>query len=162
MQQQEIESDLAHATDLFGAVGIGAGSGGTQRTKPIAIVDPKDPTRSINLADMDIFRPTTKAQFDQLRETLVPLLTANKSKGNYVMFLQEFTRALVKDLESEKIRTISSKMTTLANEKQKEEKEAQKSGKKKGKGKVGLAAASAKVVDAKDTTNYDDAAYDDL
>jgi translation initiation factor 3 subunit J len=112
---------------------------------------------------MQIFKPTTKANFDQLRDVLVPLLTANKKKPHYSLFLQDFTRELTKDLSSEQIRTVSSKLTALANEKQKEEKAAEKGGKKKGKaaGKVGLAGAT-KVADKQDTTNYGDNDYDDL
>ncbi|TGZ85700.1 translation initiation factor eIF3 subunit [Ascodesmis nigricans] len=163
VEAQQVESDLAHAEDLFGNVGIGAGSGGTQRTKPIAIVDPTDPTRSIDLAAMQIFKPTTKANFDQLRDVLVPLLTANKKKPHYAIFLQDFTRAIAKDLSSEQIRKVASNLTALSNEKQKEEKAAEKGGKKKGKaaGKVALVGAT-KTADKHDTTNYADSNYDDF
>ncbi|KAI5795195.1 eukaryotic translation initiation factor 3 subunit J [Geopyxis carbonaria] len=156
-----IESDMMHAEDLFGAVGIGAGSGGT-RSKPIAIVDPKDPGRSIDLSAMQIFKPTNKATFDQLRDVLVPLLTANVKKPHYSMFLQEFTRAITKDLSSEQIRLVASKLTTLSNEKQKEEKDAQKGGKKKKAAPKAKLANAGKEAATHDTTNYNDAGYDDM
>lgn len=164
MQAREIEADLAHAEDLFGAVGIGAGAGTSGRgKKPVAIIDPKDPTKSIDLATLAVFKPVTKANFDQLRETLVPLLAVNTKKPHYNTFLQDTMRALAKELPSEQIRLLASKLTTLANEKQKEEKDAAKGGKKKGGAatkKAGLAGAG-KEIDRVDTKSYDDA-YDDF
>jgi translation initiation factor 3 subunit J len=162
MQQKELEADMAHAEDLFGAVGIGAGSGMSGRTnKPVAIIDPKDPSRSIDLAQMAIFKPTTKTQFDALRDVLVPIIAANAKKPHYNTFLQEFSRALAKELPSEQIRLVASKLTTLSNEKQKEEKEAQKGGKKKAAPKKAALSSAGKAMDVADTKSYDDV-YDDL
>jgi translation initiation factor 3 subunit J len=160
-KERQEAADLAHAADLFGAVGVGAGSGGTGRAKPIAITDPNDPTRKIDLGAMQIFKPSTKDDFTQLQDVLVPLLTANVKKPHYAMFLQEFVRQLAKDMSSENIRTVASKLTTLSNEKQKEEKAAEKGGKKKGGAakKTALAAAG-KEADRVDTKAYDN--YDDL
>lgn len=162
IQAREIEADLKHAEDLFGAVGIGAGAGTSGRsTKPVAIVDPKDPSRSIDLAGLPIFKPTTKSQFDALSDVLVPIIAANTKKPHYSTFMQEFTRALAKEMPSDQIRLVASKITTLANEKQKEEKEAQKGGKKKaGAKKVALSSAG-KAADVADTKSYDDV-YDDF
>jgi translation initiation factor 3 subunit J len=162
MQEHEIKADLAHAEDLFGSVGIGAGSGTSGRTnKPVAIIDPKDPMRSIDLASMSIFKPTTKSQFDALREVLVPIIIENTKKPHYNAFLQDFTRALAKELSSDQVRLVASKLTTLSNEKQKEEREAQKGGKKKAGPKKTALSSAGKAMDGADTKSYDDV-YDDL
>jgi len=158
IQARELEADLAHAEDLFGAVGIGAGSGREQ--KKAAIVDPKDPTKAIDLATLDVFRPATKAQFDSLRQVLVPLVGQNVKKAHYSGFLQELVKGFAKDMTSEQIRLVASKLTVVANEKQKEEKDAQKGGKKKAAPKKAGLAAAGKVMDTFDTRSYEDA-YDD-
>ncbi|KAI5819466.1 eukaryotic translation initiation factor 3 subunit J [Pyronema omphalodes] len=160
MQAREVEADLAHAEDLFGAVGIGAGAGTSGRGKPIAIVDPKDPTKSIDLGSFAFFNPTTKSQFDQLREVMVPLLTKHTKKPHYNLFMQEFARGLCKEMSSDQIKLVASKLTTLSNEKQKEEKEAQKGGKKKTAPKKAALAAAGKSDDKAETQAYDN--YDDF
>lgn len=126
-------------------------------------MDPGDSTKVIDISTLSLFKPVTKANFDLLRETLVPLLAAHTKKPHYNSFLQEFTRALAKEMPSEQIKLVASKLTTLANEKQKEEKDAAKGGKKKGAAaakKVGLA-NSGKDMDRVDTRTYDDNYYDD-
>jgi translation initiation factor 3 subunit J len=157
MQARELEADFAHAEDLFGAVGIGAGSG--REPKKAAIVDPKDPTKAIDLASLGIFRPAAKGQFDTLREVLVPLVSQNVKKAHYSGFLQELVKGFAKDMTSDQIRLVSSKLTILANEKQKEEKDAQKGGKKKAVPKKAGLAAAGKSMGEVDTRSYDD--YDD-
>ncbi|KAH8147447.1 uncharacterized protein LAJ45_08603 [Morchella importuna] len=160
-RRRQEESDMSHAIDLFGAVGIGAGSGIGNREKKISLTDPNDPTKNIDLGSLLIFNPTTKDAFLKLREVLVPLLTANTKKAHYPLFLQEFARQLSKDMPSEQIRKVASGLTTLANEKQKEEKAADKGGKKKTVKKTALAAAG-KEMDKFDTTDYRaDNTYDD-
>ena len=158
MQEREIAADLGHAEDLFGAVGIGAGSG---RGKAVAVVDPKDPTRAVDLAAMAIFKPTNKTQFDALRKMLVPILVVNAKKPHYNTFVQEFSRALAKDMTSENIRLVASKLAVLANEKQKEEKDVAAGKKKTAPKKVGLAKFG-KGADSYDTRSYDRYDYDDL
>lgn len=161
-QQRQIDADLNHAADLFGDVGIGAGSGTSDRKKPLSVVaDPADPTRTIDLSALPLFAPTTKDGFTKLREVLVPLLTQNTKKGNYPLFIQEFARLLCKDMSSENVRKAASGLTTLANEKQKEEKESQKKGTKKKAAPKAALVGTAKDVDRIDTTNYDQT-YDDL
>lgn len=147
---------MKHAEDLFGSVGIGAGSG---REKKIGVVDAKDPSKSIDLGSLELFNPNTKAGFEKLREVLVPLFGANVKKPHYAMFLQDFVRGIAKDLPSEQIRKVASGLTTLSNEKQKEEKAAQQTGKKKKAApKVALGGAGKET--SIDTTSYDND-YDD-
>jgi len=155
-QARELEGDMRHAEDLFGAVGIGAGSGtsGRQATQT-KIVDPKDPSKTIDLSSLDIFNPITRVDFNKLQEVLAPLLATNMKKAHYNIFLQEFTRAITKDLPSEQIKTLASKLTALSNEKQKEEKAAEKGAKKKVPKKAGLGAAG-KEMDRIDTRSYEE------
>lgn len=110
---------------------------------------------------LPIFKPNTKDGFTQLRETLVPLLTTNTKKAHYQLFLQEFVRQLSKDMPSEQIKKMASRLTTLANEKQKEEKAAEKGGKKSKAVKKTALASAGKEADKFDTTDYHEASYID-
>lgn len=123
----EKDADLKNAEDLFGDIGI---STKRSTSKPVTISDPQDSTKSVDLSSLKIFDPQSRDQFNQLRDTLVPLLAANKSKPQYITFMQEFSKAIVKDLPSEQIKKVSSTLTALSNEKMKEEKAAEKGGKK--------------------------------
>lgn len=149
---------MNHAVDLFGDIGI------TKRTaKPVAaLVNPSDPTSTVELSALPVFSPTTKDQFLKLRETLVPLLTSNAKKAHYVLFLQEFTKQISKDLPSDQIKKIASGLTTLSNEKMKEEKTLEKGGKKSkaAKSKVTLN-ASRDISSKADTSAYDDDGLDE-
>lgn len=153
LRKTEQEADLKHAEDLFGEVGIKHRS----TPKTIIVADTLDPTSSIDLSSLALFNPVGKDQFLMLRETLVPLLASNSKKGPYLLFMQEFTKQIVNDLPSSEIKKIASGLTTLSNEKMKEEKAAEKGGKKTkaAKNKATLA-ASRDVSTRADTTLYDD------
>jgi len=121
------------------------------------LLDASDPNSAIDLTTLPVFNPTTKTQFELLRNTLVPILAATSKKAHYSLFLQEFTKQLAKELPSDQIKKIASTLTTLGNEKMKEEKAAEKGGKKSKAAKtkttlagVGRTAASA------DVSTYDD------
>jgi translation initiation factor 3 subunit J len=74
-----------------------------------------------------------------------------------VIFLQEFTKQLAKDLPSDQIKKIASGLTTLSNEKLKEEKAAEKGGKKSKAQKTKVAlVASRNVSAAADVNSYED------
>lgn len=154
LRNTEQEADLKHAQDLFGSVNLSANK---DRSKPVVVADPKDPNNAVDLASFPLFNPTTKDQFLKLRETLVPILAANAKKAQYTLFMQEFTKQIVKDLPSEQIKKIASGLTTLSNEKMKEEKAAEKGGKKTkaAKSKVALVANRDASYRA-DTTSYGD------
>lgn len=153
LRKTEQEADLKHAEDLFGNIGINK-----NRSAPKAVItDPNDPSKALDISSLPLFNPTTKEQFLRLRETLVPILAANSRKAQYTLFMQEFTKQIVKELPSEQIKKIASGLSTQANEKLKEEKAAEKGGKKTkaAKSKTSLVAnrdASHKA----DTTAYDD------
>ncbi|KAI9739813.1 MAG: Translation initiation factor 3 subunit J component [Cirrosporium novae-zelandiae] len=155
LRQIELDADMKAAADLFGDVGMGPTKRST--TKPIVAADPKDPTNSINLSAMPLFNPTTKDQFTKLRETLVPILTANQAKPQYSLFLPEFTKALAKDLSSEQIKKIASNLTALSNEKMREEKAAEKGNKKSKASKTKASLVASRDISYKaDTVDYGD------
>ena len=154
LRQTEQAADLQYAEDLFGNVGINK-----NRSAPKAMVsaDAKDPSNSIDLSSLPLFNPVTKDQFLKLRETIVPLLAANSKKAQYTIFMQEFTKQIVKDMPSEQIKKIASGLTTLSNEKMKEEKAAEKGSKKSkaAKNKATLV-ASRDISSRADTLSYGD------
>ncbi|KAI1645515.1 translation initiation factor eIF3 subunit [Daldinia loculata] len=131
IRRTEKESDLKHAEDLFGDAGISLSNGRKATTVGSAVpVDPQDPTKTVDLSTLPLFNPQTKTQFETLRNTLVPILAGNHKKAHYGLFLQEFAKQLAKDLPSDQIKKVASTLTTLSNEKMKEEKAAEKGGKK--------------------------------
>lgn len=157
LRRTEQEADLKHAEDLFGNIGINK-----NRSAPKAVVatDPNDPSTAIDISSLPLFNPKTKEQFLKLRETLVPILANNSKHAQYTLFLQEFTKQIVKELPSEQIKKIASGLTTLANERMKDEKAAEKGGKKTkaAKGKATLV-ANRDTSHKADTTAYDDIGY---
>ena len=155
LRRTEQAADLKHAEDLFGAASLGPNK--DRGSKPVVVADPKHPDNAIDLAAFPLFNPNTKDQFLKLRETLVPILTSNAKKAQYTLFMQEFTKQIVKDLPSDQIKKIASGLTTLSNEKMKEEKAAEKGGKKTkaAKSKVALVANRDTIYKA-DTTSYGD------
>jgi translation initiation factor 3 subunit J len=154
MRQQERDADLKHAEDLFAEVNI---SKARNTSVPVRVDDPDDPSQKIDLSKLSIFKPTTKDQFAALREILVPLLTVNNKKGQYSLFLQDFTKQLAKDLPSDQIKKIASGLTALSNEKMKEEKAAEKGGKKTKAAKTKTSLnASRDIAYKADNNAYDD------
>jgi translation initiation factor 3 subunit J len=120
------------------------------------VADPTNPASTIELSSLKIFNPSSKDQFLAMRETLVPLITSNTKKAHYSIFMQEFAKQLVKDLPSDQIKKIASGLTTLSNEKMKEEKAAEKGGKKnKTKAKATLN-ATRDISSKADVEAYDD------
>jgi translation initiation factor 3 subunit J len=152
LRRQEIDSDLAHASDLFGEVDMKRNRGAP---KAIVISDNVDPTKSLDLSAMPLFKPTTKDQFTRLSDALIPLLTPHSKKPQYSIWAQDFTRRLVKELHSSEIKKIASALTTASNEKMREERASDKGNKKTkaAKTKVSLVAQRDSQVD---NNSYDD------
>ncbi|KPM40010.1 hypothetical protein AK830_g6577 [Neonectria ditissima] len=146
LRRTEQEADLAHAADLFGDAGLSAGRA---KTKTAAVVvDKKDPTNTVDIAKLPLFDPKTKAQFELLRVTVGPVISAHSKKAHYSLFLQEFTKGLAREMPSEQIKKLASALTALSNEKMKEEKAADKSKKTKAsKTKTSLVTGRANVAD---------------
>ena len=159
-RQREQDSDLKHAEDLIGNISINKTR---SDTKAVVMVDPSNPGNVVDLSSLPIFNPSTKEQFVKLREALVPILAANSKKAHYTLFMQEFSKQIANDLPSEHIKKIASGLTTLSNERMKEEKAAEKGGKKTkaAKSKATLVANRDASMKA-DTTSYGDLEYDYL
>ena len=155
MRQMELEADMRNAEDLFGGVGVKK----TTRSAPaiVQLGDPSDVAKAVDLASLRIFNPQTRDQFVELRETLVPLLASNSKKAQYTTFMQEFAKQVVMDLPSDQIKKIASTLTTLSNEKMKEEKAADKGGKKTKAAKTKTTLNASRDASSRaDTTAYDD------
>ena len=151
LRRNEQDSDLKHAEDLFENIGLNK-----NRAQKAVVTDSSDPSKSLDLSSLPLFRPNTKDQFSRLKETLAPLLATNVSKPHYTLFLSEFVKDITKDLPSDQIKKVASSLTALSNEKMKEEKAAEKGGKKtKAKAKATLVAGR-DVSSRADTTSYDD------
>ncbi len=155
VRESEKASDLKHAEDLFG--GVGGVPNNRNAVKPITVQAGDDPADAVDLSKLKLFNPTTVPQFAQLRETLVPLLLANSKKPQYPTFMQEFAKQLVRDMNSDQVKKVSSALATISNEKMKEEKEKEKGGKKSKAAKTKVALSATRDVSHRaDTTNYDD------
>lgn len=156
LRRTEQESDLKHAEDLFGNIGISNKRKVTTAANAV-VIDAKDPTATVDLTSLPLFDPKTKLQFEKMRDTLVPVISNNSKKAQYILFLQEFTKQLAKDLPSDQIKKIASSLTALSNEKMKEEKAAEKGGKKSKAQKTKTTlVASRNISTGADTTAYDD------
>jgi translation initiation factor 3 subunit J len=159
MRQAELDASRAQAEELFGELSV---SNKTRTGKAVTITDESNPGNAIDLSSLSIFNPNTKDQFTKLRETLTPLIAANSKKGQYSLFLQEFTKQIAKDLPSEQIKKIASGLTTLSNEKMKEEKAAEKGGKKTKAAKTKTTLNASRDVGVRaDTRAYDDEDFGD-
>jgi translation initiation factor 3 subunit J len=155
MLESEKMSDLKNAEDLFG--GVGGVPATRSAAKPVTVQAGEDPADAIDLSKLKLFSPNTAPQFAQLREALVPLLTANSKKPQYALFMQEFSKQLVKDMNSEQVKKMSSALATISNEKMKDEKAAEKGGKKTKAAKTKTVLSANRDVSARaDITNYDD------
>ncbi|KAI1329662.1 translation initiation factor eIF3 subunit [Xylariaceae sp. FL0255] len=161
MRRTEKESDLRHAEALFGDAGLSLSNGRKATTAGSTVqIDASDPNKTVNLAAMPLFKPTTKTQFETLRNTMVPVIGASSKKPHYTLFLQEFTKQLAKDLPSDQIKKIASALTALGNEKMKEEKAADKGGKKTKAQKTKTTLVTARA-NTTDVGAYDDDAFGD-
>lgn len=152
----EQESDLKHAEDLFGNIGISNSRKATTAANAVSI-NSADPTATVDLTTLPLFDPKTKIQFEKLRDTLVPVIVNNTKKAHYTIFLQEFAKQLARDLPSDQIKKIASTLTALSNEKMKEEKLAEKGGKKSKAAKSkNTLVASRNVATSADVNAYDE------
>lgn len=153
------EADLKHAEDLFGGDVGSVPSSRKAVIKGSVVPDPKNPENLIDLSSMPLFDPKTKAQFEQLREVIAPIVSSNSKKPHYSLFMIEFAKQLCKEMPSEQIKKVASSLTTLSNEKMREEKAQQGNKKTKAaKTKTSLAISRPSVTD---TTAYDEETFGD-
>lgn len=149
---------MAHAEDLFGTIGI---SNNRKAKTPgtAVVIDESDPNNTVDISTLPLFNPSTKSQFEALRNTLAPIINTTSKKAHYATFVQEFSKQLSQDLSSDQIKKISSSLTALANEKQKAEKAAEKGGKKTKAAKTKTSLVTSRAPADEDTATYEDDAF---
>ncbi|KAJ7928814.1 eukaryotic translation initiation factor 3 subunit J [Mycena leptocephala] len=140
-KERELNADLHNAADLLGAAALGG-------------------TSSSELDSLISFQPRTKDDFVKFSNQIIEvIIKRHESKPLYPTFIEHLARELAMPLKDVEVRKVASGLTTLANEKQKEQRD-KASGKKKpkatGKPALGAAKASSKV----DTSLYDEALDD--
>ncbi|KAJ7151636.1 eukaryotic translation initiation factor 3 subunit J [Mycena filopes] len=140
-RERELNADLNNAAELFGAAALGG-------------------TSSSELDSLISFQPRTKEDFVKFSNQIIEvIIKRHESKPLYPIFIEHLARELAMPLKDVEVRKVASGLTTLANEKQKEQRD-KASGKKKpktgGKPALGAAKASGKV----DTGLYDEALDD--
>jgi len=154
LREEEKASDLRNAEDMFGNIGISSNRGAP---KAVTVQETEDPASAVDLSGMKLFKPSTPADFKKLNETLTGLLTQHSKKPQYALFMQDFAKQLVKDLNSDQIRKVATGLSTMSNEKMKEEKAAEKGGKKTKAAKTKPSVVASKDVSSRaDTMAYDD------
>ncbi|EGN98849.1 hypothetical protein SERLA73DRAFT_26459, partial [Serpula lacrymans var. lacrymans S7.3] len=125
-KEREVRADLENARALLG----GAALGGTSSKELDSLI-------SVN--------PRTKEDFQELsREIIEFIIQRHQNKPLYASFVEHHVRELAAPLKDIEVRKAASGLTTLANEKQKEQRE-KASGKKKPKSTIKPALGSAKV-----------------
>lgn len=151
----ELQSDLKNASDLFADLHVHPRER-ANKAEPAVSPAPAGPTK---LSDLPIFKPKSKQEFDNLRKTLVPLLTSLQEQNSlqFANFITDFCRDCCKPLSSDQSRKVASTISAVSNEKQREER--LNRGKKQ---KPMVKQASQKVDEVKDTTNFDDFDDDDF
>ncbi|KAJ7031348.1 translation initiation factor eIF3 subunit [Mycena alexandri] len=140
-RERELNADLNNAAELFGAAALGG-------------------TSSTELDSLISFQPRTKDDFVKLSNQIIEvIIKRHQNKPLYPIFIEHLARELAMPLKDVEVRKVASGLTTLANEKQKEQRD-KASGKKKpktgGKPALGAAKSSGKV----DTGLYDEALDD--
>ncbi|KAJ6513013.1 eukaryotic translation initiation factor 3 subunit J [Mycena sanguinolenta] len=140
-KERELNADLNNAADLLGSAALGG-------------------TSSSELDSLISFQPRTKDDFINFSNQIIEVIVKrHQSKPLYPTFIEHLARELAMPLKDVEVRKVASALTTLANEKQKEQRD-KVSGKKKPKAAskpaIGAAKASSKV----DTSLYDEALDD--
>ena len=106
------------------------------------------------------FTPQSKEDFQKLSTMLIDyVLKRHQSKPLYPTFVEMHVREMAQPLKDVEVRKAASALTTLSNEKQKEQRD-KASGKKKPKAASKPALGAAKVNTKVDTRVYDEALDD--
>lgn len=139
-KERELNADLNNAADLLGAAALGG-------------------TSSKELDSLISAQPRTKEDFIDLANKITQFIVKrHMDKPLYPAFVEHFVRELAMPLKDVEVRKAASGLTTLANEKQREQRD--KSGGKKKKGSAKPALGAAKVGGKLDTGVYDEALDD--
>jgi len=137
-KERELKADLHNAAELFGA----AAHGGTSST---------------DLDSLLSFQPRTKEDFHTLSSRIMELIIKrHENKPLYASFVEHHVRELAMPLKDVEVRKAASSLTTLANEKQKEQRD-KASGRKKPK-----TANKPALGGLKGSTRLDTGVYDEV
>ncbi|KAI0255027.1 translation initiation factor eIF3 subunit [Lactifluus subvellereus] len=140
-KERELESDLHHATELFGSATVKGSSD----------------------ADLDKIlksTPKTKEDFIALSDAIIAhVVKQHQDKPLYATFVEHHVRALAAPLRDVDVRKAATGLTTLANEKQREQRD-KASGKKRPKATGKPVLGASKLGNKLDTTVYDEALDD--
>ncbi|KAF8653613.1 hypothetical protein AX16_003857 [Volvariella volvacea WC 439] len=140
-KERELNADLNNAAELFGAAALG----GTSNPELDALISAQ---------------PRTKDDWEKFSARIIEyIIKRHQNKPLYATFVDHLVRELALPLKDVEVRKAASTLTTLANEKQKEQRE-KVSGKKKPKTAAKPALGSAKGSQKFDTTVYDEALDD--
>jgi len=140
-KEKELDADLANAAALLGSAALGG-------------------TSSSELDSLISTDPRTKEDFQNLSAKIIEyIIKRHQNKPLYASFVEHHVRALAEPLKDVEVRKAASGLTTLANEKQKEQRD-KASGKKKPKSAAKPGLGPAKLVNKLDTSVYDEALDD--
>jgi len=140
-KERELKADMSNAADLLGAAAYGG-------------------TSSSELDSLISFQPRTKEDFQTLSDRIIEFITKrHESKPLYHTFVEHHARALSAPLKDVEVRKVASGLTTLANEKQKEQRD-RASNKKKPKAAGKPALGGTKSAAKLDTELYEEALDD--
>jgi len=138
-KEQQLEIDLANASSLLS---ISAKSLPTEIQELVA------------------FNPKTKEDFEAYSKKIFEaFIKKHQEKPLYAAFVEMHVKALAQPMRDVDVRKAASGLTTLANEKQKEQRD-KSSGKKKTKGAAKPALAGTRALSRADTVAYEDALDD--
>jgi len=117
-------------------------------------------TSSSELDSLISANPRTKEDFQALSSKIIEyVIKRHQNKPLYASFVEHHVRALAEPLKDVEVRKAASGLTTLANEKQKEQRD-KSSGKKKPKAASKPGLGPAKLSSKLDTNVYDEALDD--
>ncbi|KAI0303675.1 translation initiation factor eIF3 subunit [Multifurca ochricompacta] len=140
-KERELESDLHHATELFGSTTVKGSS-------------------DVDLDKILKSSPKSKEDYIALSDAIIAyVIKRHQDKPLYSAFVEHHIRALAAPLRDVDVRKAASGLTTLANEKQREQRE-KASGKKKPKSVGKPILGTSKIGNKLDTTVYDEALDD--
>ncbi|KDR76022.1 hypothetical protein GALMADRAFT_247239 [Galerina marginata CBS 339.88] len=140
-KERELKADLNNAADLLGAAALGG-------------------TSSSELDSLISAQPRTKEDFVKLSDRIIEFIVKrHQTKPLYPAFVEHHSRALALALKDVEVRKVASGLTTLANEKQKEQRD-KASGKKKPKTVTKPGLGGVKSSARQDTGVYDEALDD--
>ncbi|CAL1717002.1 unnamed protein product [Somion occarium] len=140
-REKELKADLSNAADLLGAAALGG-------------------TSSSELDSLISAQPRTKEDFINFSNNIIAyIIKRHQDQPLYASFVEHHVRELAMPLRDVEVRKAASGLTTLANEKQREQRD-KASGKKKPKTTAKPALGAAKPSSKLDTSIYDEALDD--